>query len=369
MTVTLTPANGLSRTCTRVRVQWSSLGLWWADVDTPDPGDSPPIELGTRVTITVHDSQYSGTVVSGGDFDGRGAYRIVAGAGGWSREIPSKGYQNDLGVSIATLVADLAQAAGEPTPVGASALGRVGSNYTRKARRASRTLHALMPEAWHTRADGVVVCAAPLATPYTGEAIERAYDVALGVTRLACDEAGLRGLEPGVTFRGRPPASDVEIVASADTGLAVTLWHAARPLSRRLAAFAEIMAQLDPRRDYRACYEYRIVGQSGERLDLQPVRRASGMSDLARVPVRPGMAGLKATHLPGSLCVVTFLDADPSRPIVVAFDEADSPGWMPLGLDLGGPGALGVARMTDPVIAGPFAGTIVSGSVRVKAAL
>src|SRR5688572_13415497 len=117
MTVTLTPAGGLTRSCTRARVQWPALGLWWADVDTPDPGDSPPIALGTRATIMIHDSQYSGAVVSGGDFDGRGAYRIVAGAGGWAREIPSKGYQNDLGVSIATLVADLAQAAGEPTPV------------------------------------------------------------------------------------------------------------------------------------------------------------------------------------------------------------------------------------------------------------
>jgi hypothetical protein len=42
---------------------------------------------------------------------------------------------------------------------------------------------------------------------------------------------------------------------------------------------------------------------------------------------------------------------------------------MPLTLELGGPGALGVARTTDAVVAGPFGGTIVGGSARVKASL
>jgi hypothetical protein len=93
------------------------------------------------------------------------------------------------------------------------------------------------------------------------------------------------------------------------------------------------------------------------------------LPDLQGVQVRPGMAGLKCKALLGSLVVVQFLDADPSRPAVTAFDAPDAPGWMPLELDLGGPAALGVARMTDPVQAGPFSGVIVSGSLRVKAAL
>jgi hypothetical protein len=39
---------------------------------------------------------------------------------------------------------------------------------------------------------------------------------------------------------------------------------------------------------------------------------------------------------------------------------------MPIVLELGGPVPLAAARQTDPVIAGPFSGTIVGGSSRVK---
>jgi hypothetical protein len=66
---------------------------------------------------------------------------------------------------------------------------------------------------------------------------------------------------------------------------------------------------------------------------------------------------------------VAFLDGDPGRPSVVGFDDPESPGWMPLFLELGAAPTLGVARQTDPVIAGPFAGTITLGSTRIKAGL
>jgi len=81
------------------------------------------------------------------------------------------------------------------------------------------------------------------------------------------------------------------------------------------------------------------------------------------------MAGLRADVQPGELVLVVFADADPSRPCVVAHDAPDSPGWMPLALELGGPGALGVARITDAVQAGAFAGVITFASARVKASI
>ena len=82
-----------------------------------------------------------------------------------------------------------------------------------------------------------------------------------------------------------------------------------------------------------------------------------------------GVPGVRAEHALGSQVLVAFLDADASRPAVVGFDSAEQPGWHPLFLELGGPAALGVARQTDPVVAGPFAGTITLGSTRIKAGL
>ncbi len=177
----------------------------------------------------------------------------------------------------------------------------------------------------------------------------------------------LDALVPGVQVDGNAPATDVEFSLTPDR-LTASVYSSANGLPQRLEAWADLFAALDPRARYRACYEYRVVLQAGERLSLQPVRVASGMPDLANVPVRLA-PGVKARHLQGSLVVVAFADADPSRPFVFAGDAPDAPGWMPLELDFGGPGALGVARMTDPVQAGPFSGVIVNGSARIKASL
>ena len=85
------------------------------------------------------------------------------------------------------------------------------------------------------------------------------------------------------------------------------------------------------------------------------------MPDLQRVPVRPGVAGCVATVALGSRVLVGFVDSDASRPYVASFDD-ESPTDLTF-IE----GLLGVARMTDTVQAGPFAGTITSGSLKVRA--
>jgi hypothetical protein len=84
--------------------------------------------------------------------------------------------------------------------------------------------------------------------------------------------------------------------------------------------------------------------------------------------MRPSVPGWKATALPGSLVLVTFADRDPSRPQIIGHDHPDSPGWFPLSVEFG-IGALPIAIQGSPVVAGPFAGTVVAGSARLKASL
>jgi hypothetical protein len=72
---------------------------------------------------------------------------------------------------------------------------------------------------------------------------------------------------------------------------------------------------------------------------------------------------------PGATVVVGFLGADPARPFVIAGDEVGAPGWMPSFLEVGDAPTLGIARITDAVVAGGFAGTITFASTRVKAGL
>jgi hypothetical protein len=346
--------------CSAARVTVADWGAWYADLTLTDPiafvvGDPAPIQCA--------DLSLTGTIISGGVVDGRAAYRVVGGKGGWSKPLPSKPYANDAGVRAALVLNDAAAAVGEtldtPPPT------RLGSHYARAQGLASACLNTLAPRAWRVDFDGVTRFGLRPPTPYTGSAVLLKPDPARGVYQFAAES--LAGLLPGVTINGSLPATDIEYSLSKDR-ITVTVWAGSNQ-SRRRRAIAALVSGLFPNMRYQGAFEFRVISQEGERLNVQPVRSASGLPTLERVPVRAGLAGLKCKPVPGTLVVVQFLDADPSRPVVTGFDDPDSPGWMPLEITLGGPGALGVARIGDTVQAGPYAGVITSGSARVKAVL
>jgi hypothetical protein len=335
------------------------VGLWYAGVDLVEA-----VALSGAVTLQVLDVTFAGFVVSGGVVDGRARYRVVAGAGGWGRALPPRAYANDAGLPVSKLVADAAAEAGEPALVNVPAT-TLGPHFNRPALPASFVLNLLAPRAWYAGLDGIVTFGARPELPPSALPVVERNPAGRCVTVALTDTAA--GLLPGVSTE-YGAASDVEIEIGPD-GLRVRLYASPASASRRAQAFARLLAAHDPGARFRGVHEYRVITQSGERLNLQPVRSRAQLPDLARVPVRAGVPGVKATHAPGSQVLVAFLEADPSRPVVVGFDSPEQPGWMPLTLDLGGPAPLGVARRTDPVQAGPFAGAITGGSVRVKAAL
>jgi hypothetical protein len=214
--------------------------------------------------------------------------------------------------------------------------------------------------------DGVTRFGLRASVVFDGDAPRVRVDPAIGVVELAA--SSLVGLLPGVVIDGRGPASDVEIELTPER-LTARAYYAASPLTRRARALASIFDAVDPRRRYRGTFEFRVLSQSGDRFTLQPARAASGLPLLENVPVRPGVAGARADVQLGELVLVTFADADPSRPCVVAHDAPDAPGWMPLTIELGEAPTLGVARLTDTVQAGAFAGVITGASARIKAAV
>lgn len=346
--------------CTRARVQAPAWGAWWADVDLAEP---EALSVGARVTLALADKTFSGTIVSGGAAEGRAAYRIAGGAGGWGRELPAKAYRSDTGVKASNVIGDAASACGET--IASPPATKLGPHYARAAGAASAVLHALAPRAWYVDFDGVTRFGARASVTYAGDGARSRVSPATAVVEIATDEIGT--LVPGVIVDGSAPASDVEYMLDARK-LRVRVYASTRA-SRNREALRRLVASLFPEIRYSGLFEFRVVTQQGERLNLQPVRAALGLPDLSGVPVRPGMAGLRATVLPGSLVLVAFADRDPSRPGVVAHDATDAPGWMPLALELGEGPTLGVARVTDPVVAGAFGGSIVAASARIKAGL
>jgi hypothetical protein len=354
--MSITTLNGAS--VTRARAPVPAWGRWWADLDLAEP-----VDQSGAAALVVAGQAMAGTIVSGGAANGRAAYRVVGGAGGWGRNLPAKSYNDDGGVRLRTVLGDAAAEVGETIADVPNTL--LGPHYARPAAPAYELLNLLAPRNWHVDFAGVTRIGLRAATTYTGTAPRVRVDTLARVIDLAVDS--VTGLVPGVQVDGHEPATDVEFNLTPER-LTARVYYAASPLAARLRAWAEILAGLDPRARYRGTFEYRVVTQAGERLNLQPVYAASNMPDLANVPVRLA-PGVKALHALGSLVLVAFADADPSRPAVIAGDAADAPGWMPLQLELGGPAALGVARVGDKVICGPYAGVIVEGSARIKAAL
>lgn len=321
-------------TSTRGRVQIPAWGAWWADVDLVDAES-----LSGSVTLTVLDQTLIGTAVSGGPANGRASYRIVGGAGGWGQMADAKSYANDAGVRASIVLGDLADAVGETMTDAPTT--QLGPHYARQAGLASQTLNALCPQSWHIGLDGVTRGALRAAATYDGDAPRVRVDPGVVVVDLAVDDT-LTALVPGVSVDGSAAATDVEWQWDAKR-LTIRVYAASQP-SRRLQAWRRIAEAVDPRRAYRAVYEYRVVSQTGDRLNLQAVRVASGMPDLLRVPYRS--MGARMTWTAGATVVVGFVGGDAARPFVIAGDEVGGPGWSPTLLELGDTGGDKVALST-----------------------
>ena len=307
-------------TVTYARVHIAKRGVPHAIVEANTPTE---LADGTAVTLVVGDLTLAGTIVSGGSVGTRTVYRIVAGAGGWGREVPAKAYTNDLGVKHSTIALDAAQACGET--MGTIPAGSVGPHYVRAEGIAARTLDDLFPGSWYVDLAGVTQVGARAATTYTGGATRTSRDHARGWIELAADS--IAALLPGAVVDGME-AVDVEHIL--DGKLRTIVWGA-RTSEASDRVTAALAAHIDARTDHHrffAPWRYRVVQRTGERYDLQVVRVSSGMPDLRLVRVRPGVAGMRSRPMIGSHVLVSFIDGDPAQPVISACDDYDSPGFV-----------------------------------------
>jgi hypothetical protein len=145
-------------------------------------------------------------------------------------------------------------------------------------------------------------------------------------------------------------------------------------LKRSLVA---LIAEAFPRIEYLGIYAYRVTAQSGALMDAVPdtSNDASGVAatlpDVFAIAMRPGIDGAVASWPSGASIAVAFLNGDPARAFVAYGDPDSVPTLLTLdalaGVTIGHGLPLAIARQTDPVVAGPFAGTITLGSTLNKA--
>jgi len=155
------------------------------------------------------------------------------------------------------------------------------------------------------------------------------------------------------------------------------------PLDRVLSALRALVRAEFPRLTFLGVYEYSVQANGNGNLDALPTDTTLSLPGIQAIPIRLPLGAAKPAV--GSSVLVGFVNGDPTRPYVAgtvptcltasvdASVELDL-GKSALYVNIAGalspipgptiPGA--AARMGDLVQAGPFAGTIVSGSAKVQ---
>lgn len=361
--------NGLDVISARLLIPWR--GAWVADLDlNPEIAAAMPtsgpatLVLGTppdRVTTLLGtiDPRFSGIFVA------TGKVRIVGGAGGWDKTIPSQHFASPAGALTSTqilqataalvqeLVVDLA-----PTPW--------GTDYVRSAGPASRVFG---DADWYVDLTTPTTFVGPRKPALPDPSLEvLAYDPGRAFAEVACDVV----IVPGTTIVdpriGTTPivVRDVEQTFTA-AGSRAMLWcgkTAATQLAGLLRAAVREFGGIEGLKLRR--YRYAAPGAGANTLQLQAVARdgkglASPAPDLVPLVEWAGMAGLSAKLPPSLDVIVALVDGDPKQPVIVGYSTAKLPleltldasaathlGPSSVAVDLAGGGAA-VGRVGDEV--------------------
>lgn len=141
---------------------------------------------------------------------------------------------------------------------------------------------------------------------------------------------------------------------------------------------ALIRAETAPLR-FAGYFQYSITDTHGEPpnvlIDCRPTDPAINLPDLSKVPMAPGIDGITCQPETGIDCVVTFINRDPTRPIIVGVDSLGvNPVarvgdqvtlFIPPLSPISGVDAVGIPFVALILTAGPITGQIVQGSGKV----
>jgi hypothetical protein len=95
------------------------------------------------------------------------------------------------------------------------------------------------------------------------------------------------------------------------------------PLDRLYAPLRLLLQVEIPQFNYLGTYEYSVNSSNGQTVDASPVDTTIPLPSIANMPVMPStMAEVVGGIKSGQLCLVQFVNGDPTRPEIVGFSEA-----------------------------------------------
>lgn len=338
-------------------------GAWFADLSLTE---APSI--GDAVEIAVGETSLSGTVTESGTRGNQLRCRVVAGTAGWSDDLSPKAYHNDAGVKALLVAQDAARGVGETLGSFVPSEERVGSYFIRRAGPASRVLErAAGGRPWWVDYDGIThVGPRESLELFEGGYEVVDYDARTGVVTLHVEDLGVDGVAIGGVLRAGLDAPqtirDLEVVVTEGESI-VYAWCAGGESARGpiLDPLVSIVEGVLERR-LLGKYRYRVIRMSGDRVELQSVRRRVGLPDLLPVSMWPGFAGVHAELAGGAEVLVEFIEGDAAQPIITHFAGKDGVGFVPESIAIA-EGTKGAARVDDDVNAGTVTGSNSGGAV------
>lgn len=328
-------------------------GPWIADVDfegDPEPQSAATIQIGDHFTAL-------GTFVkrSDGTFALQRRSRIVGGKNGWPQTVAPKQYHSEGGVRAQMVAEDAALAVGETIGSFLPVTERLGRDYVRTESAASIALTdaAGSGTSWWVDYAGVThVGPRPAAALPAGSYTLLAHDPRDQTATLAMDDPGQMAIGGIITderlqspltvrsFEIQVQANEIRVFCycgGPDHGLG------------RLAALVTALVQRATVNRIFGAYRYRVVRMVGQRVELQAIRAAAGLPHLLPLSLWPGVPGAFPELTPGAEVLVSFIEGDPTQPIVTSFVGADGPGFVAVSLTLGGIAGAPAARLGDSV--------------------
>ncbi len=316
---------------TRAEVLLPAAGVWWADVDceqAPALAGAAALRIDTLELRGTIDASRSGTHAQ------RRTVRLVGGAGAWGTLLGAKHYHNDAGVRTRTVIEDAAREAGETVEIEASVASRsLGIDYVRQAGPASRALEdALGTATWWVDLAGVtqVASSRPSSPAVAGSYEVLEHDPRERIVVLALDD--LTAVSVGSVLSERLDSEQTVreltlVVESSSVRLRARCGDPARRGALE-GAFRSAVERVSGDRLF-GRWRYRVVQLSGDRLELQAVRRDAGLPDVLPISMWPGLAGSHAKLALGGEVLVEFLEGSRAMPVVTGFAGKDGNGHVP----------------------------------------
>lgn len=293
-------------------------GTWTADVMMPAAGNAAALAVGSQVTLTLGNLTLIGAVYRSGPFAGQIRIFAMGGYGGWQKPVPSQQYTLSGGVKLSTVLTDMASAVGEKVNVQADRV--IGSGFVREATSAGRILRQIAGPLWYVDPQGVTQIVATrkpltIATPF--QIVQ--FDGDRGEFEVATEDY-LSWL-PGSSFSNEiVTAAQTISLSTIDTDndgtLRFRVLSVGPPTDWLIDDIRALVREEVELLTFLGVYEYSVQDTDGTTVDAQPTSTAIPLPSLRKVTLRSGIPGTVVKPAKGSLLAVSFLNGDPTRPIV-----------------------------------------------------